>query len=139
MRSLEAYSCQGRIFPAVEHKRLGKILLCYSRSKTKDPNELIEIYSLKFRYTDAGSMYIYASCGGTPNTPIPPCENPFMEFLRTRVPFDCEFYTHHYFYSIDGKDLDEKQNHGLRDQVKAIVLKVQSKEETRNRRIGTLV
>lgn len=123
----------------MEHKRLGKILLCYSRSKTKDPSALIELYSLKFRYTDAGSMYIYVSCGGTPDTPIPSCENPFKEFLRTRAPFDCGFYTHQYFYSIDGKDLDEEQSHGLRDQVKAIVFKLQGNEETRNRRIGTLV
>lgn len=131
---------QGRIFEAVEQKRLGKIQICYSKSRSGDPDALVEFYTLKFRYTDTGSMYIYTSWGGTPNTSISStCDVPFKELLRTRPRIGGTYYTQPYLFSIDGRPLDGKQDFGFRDQIRNAISTLQDKDGAGGSRIGTLV
>lgn len=131
---------QGRIFEAVEQKRLGKIQICYSRSRSSDPDGLVEFYNLKFRYTATGSMYIYTSWGGTSDTFIPTtCDVPFKELLRKRPRIGGTYYTQLYLFSIDGKPLDGKHGFGLRHQVKNAISTLQGKDGAGGGRIGTLV
>lgn len=66
-------------------------------------------------------------------------ENPLMGFLRTRAPFDCVFYTHLSFYSIDGRPLDAGQSHSRSSRVSEAISDLQCKEDAMVRRIGTLV
>lgn len=129
---------QDRIFPGIEHNRLGKVLLCYSRSKRRDPSALLELYSLKLSYTETGSMCIHVDFGGIHSDRPPSSKISFSEFLKNLAPFDCRVYTHLYFYSLDGKDLDNEQDHGLRNQVKDMMRNLHEINDNGFCRVGTL-
>lgn len=130
---------QPGIFAAMQQRRLGRYRICLSRSKSQNPDVLIELYDLIFRYTEGGSLFVSVEWSGPRDNKIPTgCQNPFNEFLRTRGPITGAFYTHPFIYSNNGEPLDENVDQSLGEFLRRAVPLLQGRPQTDGGRIGTL-
>lgn len=77
------------IFRLLEHGKLGKILVCFLKSKQLQDGALLEYYSLKFSYTASEEVSIYIDWAGGKPSRVDETEGDFerlQRFMMDRPP-----------------------------------------------------